>query len=1331
MQRKLYKKEERGLKGGPNYQVSEMIGSVTSTGYWPDSPDRNNDFNIIPSNEITMEGMDIPLMGMDNLGNTQYMTPGNNYTFPGSYVTETPIAKQGGIFLGAYKQVGGELVPYDTDMGSFQKGGEPIYVESKNDPQYIQYLKDLEHYNKNKAIYEEAGKYNRSAPPGESDYAFATYDDYVAKVYKSAKDHNYYIDPHLGEPKSYYTAPPLAGGKKIDYYLFRKPTPVIYQEPLKLEPKGIFALPTPKPLPIIQKTLLEPPVLPSSPYGITDLGGNIGMIRKDNGVVGYVPLDKFFGTQKELDKFYSDSKKSTREGYNLSRSDFDEWSSNVPIRGNADDVKWDIYEDNEKEYRNRVHKSKMAKGGSLPKAQLGDELKKQAANHKLFNEMQSRAWDPNETYGYQEEPLNYNPKTGEYTNYKGEVVRVETKPMVIGNPKGAPKKSKAQIEQEKASKYNKQTKADPTLWLQEHPEYMLDENGNPVLRSMMQTNAPEAYLTAEQKNLKDKFIKEQNADPFQQSLGSVTDNPQTVAAATRFANTELAGPLLEKNPRDKYATRAEWIESFTPQERAIIQGSNKAYEFDPALSTQFARALQTEGNKNSEWQRNLDLTEEEKNRPVTGMERLGLFAPLAYPVHLVTGAMTGDFVDAAGGYTPKPLFGDDNTMRDYYQPEAQAMGNALFQAGIDPLNYIGAGLLEDVGAPNRVIRGIQNTPDINLSNVSAGARPLATESGISNALRGTSSVFDQVIGELLQGRKNRKAIAEGNEWLSNWINHPTTQGKIDADMGNNINQFIKYYAGDNLDKQIEVLNLMKNQSKNFKPNSKEYPLLKQIIDNVAQYKGQKIQPIHNGNWGVSYQHGYHPLHREAFELGTKKPNDRYGSWISRTIDLPYAKRSSTVVHEGTHDWVSDLALTHSGLRDKIFANMNPTIKADYIQWKNLRNQGINPETEMGKQRAYMAYLGNPTEQHARIMELRKGLGLKPDDVVTPEYAKQIMDWVDSGGSTIDPNFLKVIDKDPKKLANLFNDLWVAAPAVGVGAAALQQEKKGGGIYLGAYKQVGGQLAPYDISDELYRAPKIVRQEGREYYDPMTETIYMQSSYPNYAYEQAVKKHEMAHHQQKLKGKFSSTKYWPGPLKEPALGSTDDIIYPYYNRTTQDVYNIMNSVPQSTFFGIPEDVAVMGFQDKAYDTPGTAEYEAEQMVHKQKGGDMPFGLPLKEQNIYTLPEYNQPRNPMTGEILPDPQRPNLGMDTGATEYKYTYGFDDGDVDVPSIVAGQYIGDQALDRYRLTGERFKTMADPGSYSKFYNQIGQLGLMQEKHGGAVKKVKIKSLPKNWKSQ
>jgi len=145
--------------------------------------------------------------------------------------------------------------------------------------------------------------------------------------------------------------------------------------------------------------------------------------------------------------------------------------------------------------------------------------------------------------------------------------------------------------------------------------------------------------------------------------------------------------------------------------------------------------------------------------------------------------------------------------------------------------------------------------------------------------------------------------------------------------------------------------------------------------------------------------------------------------------------------------------------------------------------------------------------------------------------------------------------------------------------------------------------------------------------------------------------------------------------------------------------------------------------------GKYEFKDGGLVRMQEGGskEMPLDLPLKEQNIYLLPEYNQPVNPETGEILPDMQRPNLGMDTGATEYKTTVGYDDGDVDIPTIVAGQYIGDKAVDRYELTGERFKTMDDPSSYSKFYDEMNQLGLMQQKNGGSVRKVKIKSLPRN----
>lgn len=50
----------------------------------------------IPSSDITMKGVDYPVLGVDNLGNEQMMFPGMDYTFPGDSVTEYPQMKRGG-----------------------------------------------------------------------------------------------------------------------------------------------------------------------------------------------------------------------------------------------------------------------------------------------------------------------------------------------------------------------------------------------------------------------------------------------------------------------------------------------------------------------------------------------------------------------------------------------------------------------------------------------------------------------------------------------------------------------------------------------------------------------------------------------------------------------------------------------------------------------------------------------------------------------------------------------------------------------------------------------------------------------------------------------------------------------------------------------------------------------------------------------------------------------------------------------------------------------------------------------------------------------------------
>ena len=52
---------------------------------------------IIPSSKITMKGVNYPVLGVDDLGNSKVMMPGAEYDFPGNYVTEYPQMQFGGM----------------------------------------------------------------------------------------------------------------------------------------------------------------------------------------------------------------------------------------------------------------------------------------------------------------------------------------------------------------------------------------------------------------------------------------------------------------------------------------------------------------------------------------------------------------------------------------------------------------------------------------------------------------------------------------------------------------------------------------------------------------------------------------------------------------------------------------------------------------------------------------------------------------------------------------------------------------------------------------------------------------------------------------------------------------------------------------------------------------------------------------------------------------------------------------------------------------------------------------------------------------------------------
>ncbi len=73
----------------PNPKGETRVSLSSIEGYKADSPDKDNDVNVIRSSTITMEGVPHDVIGTDNLGNTKIMKKGSKiHTFPGNVVIE-------------------------------------------------------------------------------------------------------------------------------------------------------------------------------------------------------------------------------------------------------------------------------------------------------------------------------------------------------------------------------------------------------------------------------------------------------------------------------------------------------------------------------------------------------------------------------------------------------------------------------------------------------------------------------------------------------------------------------------------------------------------------------------------------------------------------------------------------------------------------------------------------------------------------------------------------------------------------------------------------------------------------------------------------------------------------------------------------------------------------------------------------------------------------------------------------------------------------------------------------------------------------------------------
>ena len=107
-------------------------------GYLSNSPDVNKPQNIIKGGNITMEGVDFKVHGIDNNGYAKIMTPGYDAIFPNAkYVTETPIKNKN---MGSFKlrhgkgnmPKTGRSIPFQMTGPLHQEDQVEIKTGSKN-----------------------------------------------------------------------------------------------------------------------------------------------------------------------------------------------------------------------------------------------------------------------------------------------------------------------------------------------------------------------------------------------------------------------------------------------------------------------------------------------------------------------------------------------------------------------------------------------------------------------------------------------------------------------------------------------------------------------------------------------------------------------------------------------------------------------------------------------------------------------------------------------------------------------------------------------------------------------------------------------------------------------------------------------------------------------------------------------------------------------------------------------------------------------------------------------------------------------------------------------
>ena len=154
-------------------------------------------------------------------------------------------------------------------------------------------------------------------------------------------------------------------------------------------------------------------------------------------------------------------------------------------------------------------------------------------------------------------------------------------------------------------------------------------------------------------------------------------------------------------------------------------------------------------------------------------------------------------------------------------------------------------------------------------------------------------------------------------------------------------------------------------------------------------------------------------------------------------------------------------MKNTGQFDLIQSLVTPEYLDYYNRWKAKDKTLTDSEKKKG-------YYADPTEVHARIMQIRELNDLTPFDTIDDSNSGYFMDQLLRGDVPFNgSNFAEMLGNDRSKLAKLMNELYGIALPIGVaaGAGSLLANPYTDESPIGKY-QDGGE---YELGDEIDEA----------------------------------------------------------------------------------------------------------------------------------------------------------------------------------------------------------------------------------------------------------------------